>query len=238
MTSAAPLRNSRTRTPRWWWPAVLLAVLVAAYSLRYVVLGERAYVPDLAALFRARPWAIGVHTLFGPLALTLGLVQFLPATRRPDRWLVHRMLGRIYGVSAVMLALAGLYMSFYSAGGIVTHTGFALLALSVLVTTVQGYRAIRHGDVIRHRQWMLRSYVLIFGAVTLRILLPILITVYHGQFLPAYRWVAWISWVPNLLWAEWIIRRGWNPVYTLKQGSSSGVVNGSGLRDEGAEYTT
>ena len=53
----------------------------------------------------------------------------------------------------------------------------------------------------------------IFGAVTLRLWLPLLIAAHGGEFTPAYRWVAWLSWVPNLLWAEWIIRRGWRPAF-------------------------
>ena len=28
-----------------------------------------------------------------------------------------------------------------------------------------------------------------------------------GDFLAAYRLVAWLSWVPNLAWAEWWVRR-------------------------------
>ena len=62
--------------------------------------------------------------------------------------------------------------------------------------------AIKLGEVKRHREWVLRNYALIFGAVTLRIWLPILIIAYQGEFLPAYRWVAWLAWVPNLLWVE------------------------------------
>ena len=56
---------------------------------------------------------------------------------------------------------------------------------------------------------MLRSYALVFAAVTLRIELPLL-TMGFGDFTPAYQVVAWLSWVPNALWAEWYIRRSGN----------------------------
>lgn len=215
------LTSPRTRVPRWWGFAVVLAVGVAAYSLRYVVLGEGAYVPELAESFRARPVAVMLHTLFGPIALTLGLVNLLPAMRQRRRWGAHRLLGRVYLGSALALGTAGLYLAFHAAGGPGTRVGFGLLAVATLTTVVQGYRAVRRGDITSHRQWMLRSYALIFGAVTLRIWLPILIIAYHGAFVPAYRWVAWLSWVPNLLWAEWIIRRGWRPAYVLADGSGT-----------------
>ena len=60
---------------------------------------------------------------------------------------------------------------------------------------------------------MLRSYSLIFGAVMLRIWLPLLIIAHGGEFIPAYRIVAWLAWVPNILLVEWLIRRGWRPAY-------------------------
>lgn len=37
------------------------------------------------------------------------------------------------------------------------------------------------------------------------ILVPLLIIAF-GDFTPAYRVVAWVSWVPNFFWAEWYIR--------------------------------
>jgi hypothetical protein len=61
-------------------------------------------------------------------------------------------------------------------------------------------------DIAAHRVWVLRSYALIFAAVTLRLELPLL-AVAFGDFLPAYRTVAWLCWVPNLLWTEWYRRR-------------------------------
>jgi uncharacterized membrane protein len=197
----------------------LLAIGVAGYSLRYVVLGEKAYVPELASSFGERPWAIGVHALFGPIALVGGLVQFLPAMRRPGRWQIHRAIGLCYVVSAVVLASAGLFMSQFSYGGMITHVGFALLAIGTLVTTLNGFRLIRSGRIVEHTQWMLRSYSLIFGAVTLRIWIPILMIATQGDFLTTYHAVAWISWVPNILFAEWIIRRGWKPSYQLGEAS-------------------
>lgn len=95
----------------------------------------------------------------------------------------------------------------FSYGGWVTHLGFGLLALALLVTTGIAFASIRRGDVRNHRAWMLRSFALVFGAVTLRLELPLLIGAFQGDFTPAYRIVAWLAWVPNLVAAEWHIRR-------------------------------
>ena len=211
MTSASlaprePIRARSATRPSWtWWLVFLLAVPIVGYALAIVIVGPSMYAPELAASFVARPWGIYPHALFGSLALGLGALQF-------NRWLllrhrpVHRRLGTVYVISAAFVGLAGLYMSVYSFGGIVTHAGFGMLAVLLLWTTTRAYVAARARRIADHRRWMLRSYALIFAAVTLRMELPLLMMALGG-YTPAYQVVAWLSWVPNLLWAEWYVRR-------------------------------
>jgi Predicted membrane protein (DUF2306) len=97
-------------------------------------------------------------------------------------------------------------MAMYSFGGIKTHLGFATLGILTAMTTAIAYARIRAFDVSRHREWMIRSFALIFAAVTLRVELPLLIVAYKGAFAPAYAIVAWLCWIPNLAWAEWYVR--------------------------------
>jgi len=205
--------------PTRWWFAAVLAFGIAAYSLRYAFLGERAYTAELAPSLRERPVTVTIHTLFGPVALLGGLINLLPAARRGRAWRAHRWVGRAYVVSSLLLGGAGLSMAFHAAGGAGPRVAFALLALATLATTAQGYRHIRRHHVRQHREWMLRSYALIFAAVTLRIWMPLLaVLVFQGQFVPAYRLAAWLCWVPNALFVEWIIRRGWRPAFVLRNG--------------------
>lgn len=201
-----PRRRPRQK-PRGWWVMLALALLIAAYGFAYVFLGDRMLNPPLDASFRARPWGIFTHALFASIALLVGPFQFHRGIL--VRWrMVHRYLGVVYILAAIVgSGLVGLYMSWHSYGGWITHSGFGLLALGVLITTSLAYVRIRAGEVAAHREWMIRSYALIFAAVTLRIWLPLLVMLHGGKFLPAYRWVAWVSWVPNLLAVEWYIRR-------------------------------
>jgi hypothetical protein len=61
-------------------------------------------------------------------------------------------------------------------------------------------------DFVAHERWMIRSFALTFGAVTLRIYLPLAIIQNQGEFpLDAYRIIAWAAWVPNLIVAELFI---------------------------------
>ena len=192
-----------------WWVMLTLAVLIAIYAGTIVVLGERMFPPNLVESFRARPWGIYPHAFFGAIALALGPLQFHRGILAHHR-ARHRLTGKIYLSASLTTGVAGLYMSFYSDGGMVTHLGFGLLAVFTLTTTTLAYAAIRRREIRRHREWMIRSYALVFGAVTLRIELPVLAALL-GDFGPAYQAISWLAWVPNLFFAELLIRRRRGP---------------------------
>ncbi len=98
-------------------------------------------------------------------------------------------------------------MSVVSLEGLPTHFGFGILAALWFFTGVQGYRMVRRGEINDHRRWMVRNFALTLAAVTLRIYMPLLLGVLHWPFRPTYITVSWLCWVPNLLVAEWIVRR-------------------------------
>jgi uncharacterized membrane protein len=201
---AAP-QSRPYRAPVRWWAMTVLATLIAAYGLSYLVLRERAMPPNLVESFRARPWGIYPHVLFGAIALLAGPLQFHRGLMMKRRAL-HRTLGKVYVVSCLVTGGAGLYMAFFAIEGPVTRYGFGGLAVVLLGTTITAYRAIRAGRVAAHREWMIRSFAMILAAVALRIELPLLIVYFRGDFAPAYQIVSFLCWVPNLLWAEVAIR--------------------------------
>lgn len=144
-----------------------------------------------------------LHFLAGGVVLIIGALQF-SAKMRSKYLQVHRMLGRVYVVGCIVGGFAGLYLAFYSTGGIVSHWGFGMLAVCWIVTTSMAYRHIRAGNVRIHQDWMIRSYALTLAAVTLRIYLPIS-QISGYPFEEAYQAIAWLCWVPNLIIAEWFI---------------------------------
>jgi len=198
----------------------VFALPIALYAFAYVTIGQRMYPPMLAESFLARPWGINPHALFGGIALLTGMLQFHRGLRR--RLPVHRILGRVYVISCLVIGTAGVYMAIYSFGGWITHLGFGILGVLLLLTTVAGYLAIRRHDVDRHRDWMIRSYALIFAAVMLRLELPLLVATL-GDFTPAYRVVSWLCWVPNIIVAEALVRR-----IRSRESSGAYVATGAG----------
>ncbi len=186
----------------------ILAIGVAGYAVfayGFMPLGSLVH-PDMKLNFMAHRAGIYTHVFASAVALSLAPLQF-SARLRNTRPRLHRVIGRVYlGVGVVLGGLSGLYMSVFAYGGVVAKAGFFCLAVAWLVTGWCAYRAIRRGDVQTHRQWIIRNVSLTLAAVNLRIYLPCSMLA-NIPFEQAYPAIAWLCWVPNLLVAEWILRR-------------------------------
>nr|WP_321244247.1 DUF2306 domain-containing protein [uncultured Psychroserpens sp.] len=152
-------------------------------------------------------WNIGfyTHIILGGLALLIGWLQFSEKLRAKNLKL-HRVVGKVYVVSVLFSGLASLYIAYFATGGIISILGFMGLGVVWLYTTTLGYMSIKEGNIKRHQKFMIYSYAACFAAVTLRIWLPALIAIYQ-DFIPAYRIVAWLCWVPNIMVAYFIVKR-------------------------------
>lgn len=195
-----------SRSTLGWWLLTILAFIMVIYSLGYLVLGETMFPSTLADSFRARPWGIYTHAFFALFALALGPFQFLRSILRRKR-AVHKTLGKLYVITGLLTGISGLYMAVYSFGGWVSHLGFTGMAVATLITVTVAYFKIRERDNVAHRMWMLRSYAVLFSAVTFRFWLGILVLLSGGVLTFAYSWASWLSWVLNLVWAEWYLQR-------------------------------
>lgn len=193
----------------------ILSLAVAGYAVGvYALLPVGAAVhPDMRSAYEAHRVGLYAHIFASAVALALGPFQFSLVLRaaRPS---LHRWLGRLYlGVGVLAGGLAGLYMAFHAYGGGPAQLGFACLALAWLFTGLRAYLAVRAGKLAAHRLWMARNFALTFAAVTLRLWLPAS-QVAGVSFDLAYPWIAWLSWVPNLVVVELFFKPRRQPVAT------------------------
>lgn len=186
----------------------LLSVCIAAYAVAMYGFGPGGarLPPEMRAAFERHSFAIHTHIFASALALLIGPLQFSARLRRA-RPALHRWLGRVYlGVAVAVGGVAGLYMSRYAFGGPVAQLGFAGLAAAWLYTGAMAYAAARQRHFLAHQRWMIRNFALTFAAVTLRLYLPP-VFVFGLPFAASYALIAWLCWIPNLLVAEWIVKR-------------------------------
>jgi hypothetical protein len=178
-----------------------LSLGIAAYGISFLA-GAQAppVVEDNGMGMRV----LMIHAAAAGIALLIGPLQFLEPIRRRARG-VHRWIGRVYLAACMVGGIAGGLLASFTAAGPIAASGFLVLALLWLWVNAFGWRAAAiQRDYAAHKEWMVRSFALTFGAVTLRLyLIPSQIA--GIDFVTAYQWIAWLAWVPNIAIAEWWI---------------------------------
>ena len=191
-----------------WAFASLSAVLIGIYPLIYLFADKRfgllEFKDEVILSSVSYNTAFYLHIFLGGLALLIGWSQFIPKIRNylPN---LHRLIGKIYVAAVLLSSISAIYIGFWTTGGTVNALGFILLGIVWFSTTVSAFLYIKKGRIKQHEKMMIYSYAACFAAVTLRIYNPLLIA-YFGDFDSAYRIIAWLSWIPNLLVAYLIIK--------------------------------
>jgi Predicted membrane protein (DUF2306) len=189
------------------WAAVVVCVLFGLWGLAVAageglaMLGSTEADPD-----RSAPPFFLAHAAVGGVALISGSLQLRLADRllRPSRR-VHRAVGRIYLWAARITSLGGLPVAASFDANLAGKLMFATESLLWFAATTIAYRRIRHGEVLEHRAWMIRSYALALFVVTFGILDPL----FEGSTLAEDTGEAiavFLSWSLNLAGAELWIR--------------------------------
>jgi uncharacterized membrane protein len=193
-----------------WVIMTLACVTITVIVSRYLTFDPEVYFPQQLEPYLQHEFALGVHVLSGMLALLIGPFQFARRLRR--RFVpVHRFMGATYVASATALGVTGLILAPTAYTGLVASAGFTVLDLLMLFTTWTAVRMIMAGRYGEHRRWMIRSFSLIMAGVMLRVWSP-LYSVAAGvglvdfSFETAYAAIAWLCWVPNLMFAIWFTR--------------------------------
>jgi hypothetical protein len=221
--SARKSKAADGRIPRFWGKLRLVGWLLLIVTLAFFTWRMSLITSDYwpvrrdAAFLQIKQQYIGIlhweaafwiHVAVSMIPLLAGFTQFA-------RWIlkrhpkVHRTMGKVYVVSVCFVTgPASLIMAFYANGGITSRIAFTLLAVLWILTTAIGWRMIMKRDWTRHREWMMRSYALTLSAITLRAWKYCIVVAFAPPPMDAYRLVAWLGFVPNILFAEWMIRRG------------------------------
>lgn len=185
--------------------AGIFSIIIGVISYRFLALDMNLAFRGFADHINNRNLTLIAHISAAPIALIIGVIQLLPK-KRARRPTLHRWLGRIYGLSILVGGISGLMLAINALGGPIAGWGFGLLAILWLGVTAQAIRMAMTRNFVEHRKWMIRSFALTFAAVTLRLYL--LGFMLGGvSYIPASVYVAWMCWVPNVIFAEWWIRR-------------------------------
>jgi Predicted membrane protein (DUF2306) len=199
------------------WQALLLlglgwgSWLMLQLSLPYLSMERNVdFLITKQNVYHIKPWRFSFyfHVFTSIFVLLAGFTQFSRyILRRYPK--LHRWLGMSYVLIVVFISgPAGFVMGIYANGGLPARTSFVLLAFLWVLFTVLAYGYARKKKFEVHRAWMMRSYALTLSAITLRVYAYLFdVLNIHARPAEVYITIAWLSWVLNLLVAEWLVQR-------------------------------
>ncbi len=101
---------------------------------------------------------------------------------------------------------AAMVMAVYANGLLPGKIAFILLDSLWFWFTYKAVIEIKRGNVKRHKEYMIRSYALTLSAVMLRLWKIIISSNITIDPVHLYMIDSWMGFIPNLLFAEWLIR--------------------------------
>lgn len=193
---------------------ISVGILAGFYAMLVITFPYFSFKTDIGflltkqAVLHIDSWYVSFYVHIGSslIVLLLGWLQFVKYILNNHPTL-HRNLGKLYvGVVLLLSAPSGFIMAIYANGGVWAKLSFIITSICWWVFTYLAYRSIKSRQIQRHINFMIRSYTLTLSALTLRLYVMFLPMVIHLQAREMYTLVAWLSWLPNLMIAEWLIR--------------------------------
>lgn len=209
-TISTPFVIAPHRVSRFFITMIVLAVIIAVVfwlvaATPYFRM-QRASFGRFPEIFWDRRYGLLVHIIGGTLAMFLGPIQlWLGQTRQKLQ--LHRTLGKLYLLGVALDNVAAYYLCLTTPVGFVYATGLFGMTLASTVTTVMAVLAIRYRNFDQHREWMIRSYVVILSFVFFRMIAAGLEAFgVGGSGIPGdtarVTLAAWCSWAIPLLVTE------------------------------------
>jgi uncharacterized membrane protein len=121
---------------------------------------------------------------------------------------LHRNMGKVYIVLILICAApSGIYMGIFANGGLLSKISFVILGILWWFTTFKAYQLARQKRFAEHKHWMWRSFALTLSAITLRMWKVIIVYLFHPNPMDVYQIIAWLGWIPNILFIEYLISK-------------------------------
>jgi len=194
---------------------IYFALCAATFAMLLTIAQYTSFKPDVGFLqfkqdyIHITIWRVAfyTHVFSSLLTLCAGFTQFSNYVLKYHKNL-HRLIGKIYAYDILLINFpAGMIMAFYANGHLPSKIAFIILDSLWFVFTYKAVAAIKVKDIKKHKRFMIRSYALTFSAVTLRTWKIILSHSFAIDPMSLYMIDAWMGFVPNLLFAEWLIRK-------------------------------
>lgn len=188
---------------------ISIAFIVYALAKNYLIEpGAESFLShktDLKRELKLPVWlnVMYVHVAFACIAMAAGLINFSNRIFAKSRKF-HRANGYVYLLSVLIVVLTSGYMAPYATGGKIASMGFNALNLIWLFITVMALVQIKRKRIVRHRNWMIRSYAFCFTNMTIHLLTSLMhdgfgLEYADGYTIGVYGSIALLLAIPNVV---------------------------------------
>ena len=202
----------RSRRPVLIFVGLLIAIVLTFYGIRiatdapFLLAGTDPEPEDFESRYVAHPWLAYLHMTPGVLYL-LGAPLQLSQRIRTQHYTLHRLLGRVLVTAALLSVVFALLFGLrFPWGGPVESVATAVFGCWFLTCLLLAVRAIRRGDVVNHRRWMIRAFAAGVAVGSIRIWIGLLLASGLLSFPDSFAAAFWIAFSLHLLAGEWWIR--------------------------------
>ncbi|MBO9702162.1 MAG: DUF2306 domain-containing protein [Sporocytophaga sp.] len=151
--------------------------------------------------------AFYIHVFSCFFCLLAGFTQFSNSLIQNNK-ILHKLFGRLYAYNILLINFpVGLVLAICANGYLPSKLAFLTLDFLWFTFTLQAVVAIRNGEILKHKEYMIRSYALTLSALSLRLWKLVFVTFTAMDNTTIYMIDAWIGFLINLLIAEIFIRR-------------------------------
>jgi uncharacterized membrane protein len=193
----------------WQIALALFFILMLRITLKYFpISSDKAFLQiKQTEILDIKPYffIFYVHVCASIFTLLAGFTQFNTSLlkKHPS---VHKWFGKFYVFMVLFLASpSGFYIGLFANGGFYSKISFVSLAILWFYFTLKGILFIEKNNISKHKAFMERSFALAFSAITLRLWKVIIINLFHPAPMDVYQIIAWLGWIPNLLFIEYYI---------------------------------
>lgn len=183
-----------------WILMILLIYIGISSSLRKIPPDLDSYNPG----FYQYPILTLLHAVPGLLFMILGPLQFIPQLR--SKYIaIHRWMGRLFMVSAVLIGISGFLIVFvFPFAGVSEQLAILFYGTIFMYSVIKSFYSIKQGEVKQHREWIIRVYSIGLGISVIRILIALFMTMSSYKQIEIFALTFWmgfgITWMVGEFW--------------------------------------
>ncbi len=119
---------------------------------------------------------------------------------------LHRIIGKVYVFNVLFINFpTALVLAITAHGGLVSQIAFVILDVLWAFYTWKAFQSIKQKDIIKHQQFIIRSFALTLTAVTFRLISMGFPYIVDWPYTTIYRFDSWATLIINSAIAEGVI---------------------------------